>query len=167
MKKKILETSMLLYQFIYYMMRGWDGQLRLPAWVTQSKAIAAFGALELFVQLTVCLIVHRMIFGHAFVAANLPDLDKPSSIIVIIAYMSVTYYVNQKILGSDRRIEHYKKMFDSWDKWKRRRWRFYVSLIMISIGAGAVIVAEADQFGLHPKKWIDDMTESIWSHLTE
>ena len=136
---------MLLYQFIYYMMRGWDEQLRLPAWVTQSKAYAVFGALELFVQLTVCIIVHRMIFGHPFVGTDLPDLDKTPSIIMIIAYGSVTYYINQRILGSDQRIEHYKKIFDSWDKWKRRRWRFYVTSIMISIAAAFLLTIEADQ----------------------
>jgi hypothetical protein len=158
---------MLLYQFIYYMMRGWDEQLRLPAWVTRSKAYAVFFALELFLVLTVCLIVHRMIYGHAFVGTDLPDPYKPSSIIAIIAYTSVTYYINQKILGSDRQIEHYKKMFDAWDKWRRRRWRFYVTSIMLLIAAVFLIAIEADQFGLHPKKWIDDETESIWSHLTE
>jgi hypothetical protein len=167
MKKKILETSMLLFQFIYYIVRGWDEQLRLPAWVTQSKTYVVFLALELFLMATVCLIVHRMIFGHAFVGADLPDLDKPSSIIVFIGCTSVTYYINQKILGSDRRIEHYKKIFDAWDKWKRRRWRFYVTSIMISVYAVFMIVAEADQFGLHPKKWIEDVSESIGSHLTE
>jgi len=85
------------------MMRGWDEQLRLPSWVTQSKAYVVYFALDLFAVFTVCIIVHRMIFGHAFVGADLPDPYNNSSIIVIIAYTSIVYYINKKILGSDRR----------------------------------------------------------------
>jgi ABC-type spermidine/putrescine transport system permease subunit I len=94
-----------------------------------------------------------MIYGHTFVNANLPDLDAPSSIIGYIVFCSVLYYINQKILGSDSRIEHYKKIFDSWDKWKRRRWRFYVTSIMISIYAVLMLVIEVDEDGLNPKNW--------------
>jgi len=38
---------------------------------------------------------------------------------------------------------------------------------MALIAAVFFAVCAADQNGLHPKKWIDDMTETIWSHLTE
>jgi hypothetical protein len=144
---------MLLFQYVYYMMRGWDEQLRLPAWITQSKAYVVFFALDLFLLATVCLIFHRMIFDHPFVYANLPDFDAPSTIIGAIAFACVLYYINQKILGSDKRIEHYKKIFDAWGKGKRMRWRFYVISIMVSIFAILMIVVEADQNGLNPKSW--------------
>ena len=135
------------------MMRGWDEQLRLPSWVTQSKAYVVYFALDLFAVFTVCIIVHRMIFGHAFVGADLPDPYNNSSIIVIIGYTYIVYYINKKILGSDRRIENYKKIFDAWDKGTRMRWRFYVISIMVSIFAVLMIVVEVDKNGLNPKSW--------------
>jgi hypothetical protein len=164
---KILETFMLLHQYNYYDMRNTDEQLRLPASFTQFRASTVFFASETIVLLTICIIVHRMIFGHAFVSANIPNPATPSFIIGGLAYVLVMTYINNRILGSDRRIEHYKKIFDAWDKWKRRWWRFYTYAIMASIVAVFLIAIEADQTGLHPKKWIDDMTETIWSDLTK
>lgn len=159
--KKILETSMLLYQYSYYMMRVWDEKLRLPKLVTQTKIFAVYMVVELFGLLTVCIIVHRIIFGHTFVNANLPNPATLSFIIGAIAYILVTTYLNNKILGSDRRIEHYKKIFDAWDKWKHRRWSFYVSLIMILIFAVLFIADEVDHENhLNPKDWIDDIINS-------
>jgi hypothetical protein len=153
MKKKILETSMLLYQYLYYAIRDQDEQLWLPVSFTQFRAFGAFFAFETMMLLTVCVIVHRTIFGHTFVNANLPDPATPSFIIGGLAYVLVTTYINNKILGSDRRIEHYKKMFDSWDKWKRWRWSFYTYSILASIVAVLLLTIEADQNGPNPKNW--------------
>jgi hypothetical protein len=165
MKKKILETSMLLYQYLYYDMRYWDKQLGLPASFTKFKIPILVGVFETFILLTIYDFIDNIIFGHRIF--GLPIHEIPSSVIGACVYALVLCYVNQRILGPDRQIEHYKKIFDAWDKWKHRRWCFYTWAIMAVIAFVFFAVCAADQNGLHPKKWIDDMTETIWSHLTE
>ena len=164
---KSLETAMLLYQYLYYTMRRWDVQLRLPASITQGRAIAVLMGLELFLFITVCLIVHHIISGHTFVGSDLPDLRDPVFITEFIAFFSVLYFINNRLLGSDRRMQHYEKIFEAWDKWKRRRWSFYTWGIMGVVFAVLWIVMEADENRIYPRNWIDDLAGTVWSDLTK
>jgi hypothetical protein len=124
-------------------------------------------ALELFLFATVYLIVHHIISGHSFVGSDLPDLGNPVSMIEFIAFFSVLYFINNRLLGSDRRMHHYKEIFDTWDKWKHRRWNFYIWFIMGFIFAILWIVMEVDENRLYPQNWIDDLAGTVLGGLTK
>jgi hypothetical protein len=47
----------------------------------------------------------------------------------------VVIMLNYWLLGPARRIEHYKRLFDGWDRKKHWRWRLYlIAILAVTIG---------------------------------
>jgi hypothetical protein len=67
-----------------------------------------------------------------------------------LAYMGAMYYINNRLIGPKERIEHYKKIFDSWDKWRQMRWKLYEIFIFASAFATAALASQASEKMLVP-----------------
>jgi hypothetical protein len=149
MKKKILETFMFLCQYDYYVMREADKRSDFPVWFTKYRALVVLGITETLMLATVNLLIYRIIYGQTF--PKLPSLPFP--VIAAFTYGLVVYYINKRIIGPDSRIHHYKEIFDSWDKWKRLRWKVLTISIEVASLAAFFLVGEVSQNGLDPQNW--------------
>jgi len=144
---KILEVLMLFYQYAYYLMRIWDKRAGMSASFTQFKAFSIFGSFQALALVTV--------YGFVYHTMPGPPIHKISSSTVVTAFAIglVLCFMNQRIIGSENRIHHYKEIFDAWDKNKRTRWTIYVISIAVSTLVAFLLVAEISLYGLNLKKW--------------
>ena len=137
---------MLIYQYAYYLISEWDKRAGMPVLFTEIKALSLFSMFEVLALGTVYGFVYHVMLG-------LPIREIPSSIIGAFAIGLMLCYVNQRIIGSENRIRHYRKIFDAWDKNKHMRWTIYVISIAVSTLLAFLLVAETSLNGLNPKKW--------------
>lgn len=149
---KLLEVFMFLYQYLYYVMREWDKQLGMPDWFTKSKFNFAILVFESWPLIAIYGLVSNIIFQRKMI---IPDCFlTPSGLIGLSLYTLVLWYINQRIIGGNKRIHHYKKIFDTWSKKKRGLWKLYIFSILALLFAIVYIVGvEIDQYGLSPKNW--------------
>ena len=120
---KIIRTLALLYQYVYYWMleidHGW-----LPEITSRYKAYLVFSVLEMLGLGALYTFVARVVLGFPIKQVDIP-------VAMIVAFVFATFFVNRWLLGFPERVEHYRKIFDSWDKWRRVRWKLYVVMIAV------------------------------------
>jgi hypothetical protein len=148
---KVPETCRLLYQYSYYSMSESWGQLGISGSIVKNKFTAFICLLESCVLVAVYGLVSNIIFSHKII---IPDFLTPFPFIGLLVYAFALCHVNELMLGSERQIEHYKKIFDSWSKGKCLLWSFYTFLIATLLFAIVfAVVIEVDDYGLNPKNW--------------
>jgi len=138
---KLMRTVTLLYQYVYYWMLEID-RGKLSEMTSKYKAFLVFLAVETWMLGAFYIIGARM-FGVGIHKIHLP-------IVVCLAYVFAMLYVNRWLLGYPKRTEHYKKILDGWDKWKRARWKLYVVFIAVSVFVLFMLVVQASRPMLRP-----------------
>jgi hypothetical protein len=139
---KIMKISMQLYQYSYYLMREWDKRAGMPPWFTEYKTVVFLFAVETWTLFAVYSFVEYIIPGS-------PIRSMPSILIMFLYALAMCYF-NQRLLGSQSRIQHYQEIFDAWDKGKRARWTIYVIAIVVLTFGGFLLGAEANRKLLQP-----------------
>lgn len=148
---------MLLYQYAYYAMREADKHSKFPIQFTRIRTFSVLSIIEALILATVNLVIYRVIHGQNF--HKLPS--PPYPVITFFACGLVVYYINKRIIGNDSRIHRYKEIFDSWDKWKRLRWKILLICIAVASLASFYLVSKITQYGLAPQNW-----KYNWTFLT-
>ena len=122
---------MLLYQYAYYWMIEWDKwswKRRLAESTSMCRVLVVFSVIESFGLAAVYALIFNVILGvddsnytpNAFLI-----------LVLLIFYSSCILLFNRWLLGPKERVEHYRKIFQTWDKQKLMRWKLY--LIFISV----------------------------------
>jgi ABC-type sulfate transport system permease subunit len=148
---KFLKTMLLLFQYTYYVTREADRPAERSLRISKARTVFVLALTEMFVLVTMYLLIARAIVGHP-----IPKPPLPFSISPVIASFTVAFvlcYTNVRIIGRDNRIQHYKEIFDAWDEGKRLRWKILlISIAVLSIAA-FFVVGEVTQNGFDLQNW--------------
>ena len=148
--KKRSEATMLLYQFTYYWMVEMNAGAHWKRWrdtrsFANFKAVLGIIFLEMFPLLSLwsTYVIVSTKLGFPVHKSHFGELHK-SSIISLIAFPIATlfYFINLWILGTEKRIAHYRGIFDGWDNKMRTRWKIYVGLLCLGALGSCLFLAE-------------------------
>jgi len=145
---KLLDTTMLVFQYLYYMGREADKRLRLPSAVSKIKVLVVLIMCQTILLGTIYSFGVCVIHGRPF--SNTHDIFE---VIVLLLVGLFLIYINNRMLGNDDRIQQYKEIFDAWDKKKRLRWTILSTFIGLALLAACFVVLEMSQHGLEFQKW--------------
>ena len=132
-----MKKLMLIYQYAYYAVRESDKRKELSVGFTKMRVNALVSVFESFLLMT--------IYGWIDIMHGPHLHNLPTSVLIVFPYILVVFYINNRLLGSQERIQHYKTIFDGWDKRKRQRWAYFVASIVLLIFVSFFIVIEVSQ----------------------
>jgi len=144
---KILETLMYIYQYTYYRMIEWDKYM----WRGYSKAVKAWMIPTdikppIFWSVTLMMVAMSLDFFITEIILHRPFYFPSHPIIFIVAYILAVNYLNNLLLGPESRTEHYRNIFETWDKRKHIRWTFCLILYaVLSLAACFFAGMESDK----------------------
>jgi hypothetical protein len=138
---------MRLYQYAYYWMiegdkSSWGG--KLPEMTSMYKALLVFMIVEWWWIFGLYIFIVNVLLNTPIRPNNL----EPT--ITLIIGGGILLYANRKLIGSKTRIDHYRKIFYGWDKWKHLRCKIYLILISISGFIMMLLAGEASRKMLVP-----------------
>jgi uncharacterized membrane protein YeiB len=122
----IPNSVIFICQYVYYIARKGDVNAEMPPWFTNMKVVIFISATETLAFLVIYGLVDKIILAsHTHKTSN--------PIWVLVPFGVIMCYLNQKIIGNENRIQHYKRIFDVWDKNKKMLWTLFVIAIPISV----------------------------------
>ncbi len=122
---------MRILQYANYQMAEWDKGLwrrmpelsRIPKIPSAMKIVFLFGLAELGIAAALDIVI-----CHTIIARPVYIPSKP----VIVVFVLALAFLTQSILGPESRVEHYRTIFNAWDKKKKMRWNLYLWMMALS-----------------------------------
>jgi hypothetical protein len=136
---------MLLFQYAVYCLTKWDRHIwksyGFPAEISRSYALFGITIVESLWLAAIYIFVAHLLL-------KVPPYEGHSLIFELSALtaLAASYVINRLMMGSLKRVQHYKRIFDEWDSAKHTRWK----LCLFSLGVTGLIALNLAIMAVRP-----------------